>query len=259
MACTCLHRHSSPGHARPARYRVRVWVSLRRTPSAARAQGADDAAGGVDPAFLRARVSQRFGADLTREAGAAAAGRTGDADVPRRAPLAEQRARFDAQARPRQMRSRGAPEVYIRGPGPQWISRSWVQSFVLGALRCTALDTPCGMDERRWKRRAVCFGRQLAKRARRAADGGGEDDEAPSEQRERGGKKRRRGAPGDGGFGADEDGGGLDEDGGGLDEDAFYVDAAAAAHSKKAARKDRRARAGNAEGRRRCRSQRCSL
>jgi len=92
-------------------------LSLRRASSAARAQGADEAAGGVDPAFLRARVSQRFGADLSREAGAAAAGRTGDADVPRRAPLAEQRARFDAQARPRQTRTRDAPEVNVRGSG----------------------------------------------------------------------------------------------------------------------------------------------
>lgn len=61
-------------------------------------QGAD-AAAGVDPAFLRARVSQRYGADLAGEARAGAAARTGDADLPPKAPLAQRRARFDAQAR----------------------------------------------------------------------------------------------------------------------------------------------------------------
>ena len=36
----------------------------------------------MDPAFLRARVSQRYGADLAGEARAGAAARTGDADLP---------------------------------------------------------------------------------------------------------------------------------------------------------------------------------
>jgi len=117
-------------------------LSLRRASSAARAQGADEAAGGVDPAFLRARVSQRFGADLSREAGAGAAGRTGDADVPRRAPLAEQRARFDAQARPQQTRSWDAPELYNWGTGSQWFSMLWVP--VMSWLRCTLGYAPAG-------------------------------------------------------------------------------------------------------------------
>ena len=49
--------------------------------------------GDIDPAFLSSRKSQKYGADLT--AAAAANVRSGDADLPTKAPLHERRAKFD--------------------------------------------------------------------------------------------------------------------------------------------------------------------
>ncbi len=51
------------------------------------------AADGIDPAFQSARVSQKFGADLSAAAGRNV--RSGDADLPVKAPLHERRARLD--------------------------------------------------------------------------------------------------------------------------------------------------------------------
>ena len=54
-------------------------------------QAGDDE--GMDPAFLGARKSQKYGVDLS--AAAAANVRSGDADLPTKAPLHERRAKFD--------------------------------------------------------------------------------------------------------------------------------------------------------------------
>ena len=54
---------------------------------------AAQAADGIDPAFQSARVSQKFGADLSAAAGRNV--RSGDADLPVKAPLHERRARLD--------------------------------------------------------------------------------------------------------------------------------------------------------------------
>jgi U3 small nucleolar RNA-associated protein 3 len=63
---------------------------------------ADDVAdlvgdGDIDPGFAHHRAGQKFGADLAAQAAAAArrAPRSGDADLPRREPLTERRARMD--------------------------------------------------------------------------------------------------------------------------------------------------------------------
>ncbi|KAK9904141.1 hypothetical protein WJX75_005357 [Coccomyxa subellipsoidea] len=55
--------------------------------------GIVEAADGIDPAFQSARVSQKFGADLSAAAGRNV--RSGDADLPVKAPLHERRARLD--------------------------------------------------------------------------------------------------------------------------------------------------------------------
>ena len=47
----------------------------------------------MDPAFLGARKSQKYGVDLS--AAVAANVRSGDADLPTKAPLHERRAKFD--------------------------------------------------------------------------------------------------------------------------------------------------------------------
>ena len=47
----------------------------------------------MDPAFLGSRKSQKYGVDLS--AAAAANVRSGDADLPTKAPLHERRAKFD--------------------------------------------------------------------------------------------------------------------------------------------------------------------
>lgn len=49
--------------------------------------------GDIDPAFLSSRKSQKYGADLS--AAAATSVRSGDADLPTKAPLHERRAKFD--------------------------------------------------------------------------------------------------------------------------------------------------------------------
>ena len=59
------------------------------------ASQAADGAGGIDPRFLNSRVSQKFGADLSALAPKAAA-RSGDADLPTKAPLHERRAKLDS-------------------------------------------------------------------------------------------------------------------------------------------------------------------
>lgn len=59
------------------------------------AQAADGAGSGIDPAFLNARVSQKFGADLSALDKRDAA-KSGDADLPVKAPLHERRARLDS-------------------------------------------------------------------------------------------------------------------------------------------------------------------
>jgi hypothetical protein len=65
-------------------------IALFGTPQAA------DGSGGIDPRFLNARTSQKFGVDLSAAAAKKDAARSGDADLPVKAPLHERRARLDS-------------------------------------------------------------------------------------------------------------------------------------------------------------------
>ncbi|CAK0782908.1 hypothetical protein CVIRNUC_006103 [Coccomyxa viridis] len=69
-------------------------------------QAGDDE--GMDPAFLGARKSQKYGVDLS--AAAAANVRSGDADLPTKAPLHERRAKFDQIQAKRAAKDSEAPE-----------------------------------------------------------------------------------------------------------------------------------------------------
>ena len=66
-------------------------VPVFRDPCLCILQAGDDE--GMDPAFLGSRKSQKYGVDLS--AATAANARSGDADLPTKAPLHERRARFD--------------------------------------------------------------------------------------------------------------------------------------------------------------------
>ena len=89
-------------------------------------QAGDDE--GMDPAFLGSRKSQKYGVDLS--AAATASVRSGDADLPTKAPLHERRAKFDqVQLVISLSLSHGDPSVNSNGAVPVlwWLVRhAWV-------------------------------------------------------------------------------------------------------------------------------------
>lgn len=77
--------------------------------------GGDGGLGAVDPAFLKHRANQKFGADLAEQASKRGV-RSGDADLPFREPLSDRRAKMDAvRARAAAAADEDGPQEFMGG------------------------------------------------------------------------------------------------------------------------------------------------